>query len=127
MAPPRHRSRPLLSWLLPWRGTAAAAAAAVVLRPVRDRQVYTSVSGPQVIEHGQQLRAAVCPVCGLIASDQAVRLVQTATMRLHSDGKGDLMCWAFLVHDHHWPLTAEERDLVASWTTGQRLMQGYSR
>lgn len=116
MAQPKHRSDQVLGWLIRGRAAAAAAAAADPA-PIRDRQVYTSVSSARVIERGHQLRAAICPVCGLIASDQLVRLVQTAALVLHSDGKGDLMCRAFMVHDHHWPLTEQERDMVARWAT----------
>lgn len=125
MSQAHHRSRPRLRDFIPRRAAAAAVTVPLQIGTVKDRQVYTSVSTPRTIERGHQLRAAICPVCGLIASDQLVRLVQTATMTLHSDGKGDLLCRAFMVHDHHWPLTEFERDLVARWATGWPPRMGF--
>lgn len=108
MAQPRHRSRPTLRWTIPFRGTAAAAAAAVKQAPMQDRQLYIVTSDEVTVEAGQALRAAICPVCGVMIAGQPARLVQMAQTRLADDGRGDLRARAFLAHAYHWPLTSDD-------------------
>lgn len=113
MVQPRHRSRPTLRFTIPWRGTAAAAAAAVSNAPMRDRQLYVFTSDEVTIEASQALRAAICPVCGVMIAGQPARLVQMAQTRLATDGRGDLIARAFLAHAYHWPLTTDDLNAAA--------------
>lgn len=123
MVQPKHRSDPVLGRLIRGR-PAAAAAAEPAPDTLHDRGLAVLITQATTVQPGQQLRAAICPLCGLIVSDQECRIVSCVATILHSDGRGDLLTRAFLAHAHHWPVTDEELNAAAHRITCQGCSNG---